>query len=98
MNVEAIKAIYFYEMARTRRTLLQSVVSPVVSTALYFIVFGAAVGSRMQEICGVAYAASSRPASSSDADLPVRDERVERIYFPKFTGPSLLGSLLSRSR
>ncbi len=50
MNIEAIKSIYFYEMARTRRTLLQSVISPVLSTALYFIVFGAAVGSRMQEV------------------------------------------------
>lgn len=55
MNIEAIKSIYYYEMARTRRTLLQSVISPVLSTALYFIVFGAAVGSRMQEVDGVPY-------------------------------------------
>ena len=48
MNVEAIKSIYAFEMARTRRTLLQSIVSPVITTSLYFIVFGAAIGSRMQ--------------------------------------------------
>jgi ABC-2 type transport system permease protein len=49
MNFEAVKSIYFFEMARTRRTLLQSVVSPVISTSLYFIVFGAAIGSRIQD-------------------------------------------------
>ena len=55
MNFEAIKAIYYYEMARTRRTMLQSVVSPVITTALYFIVFGAAVGPRMEAVGGVGY-------------------------------------------
>ena len=49
LNVHAIRAIYLYEMARTRRTLVQSVVSPVLSTSLYFVVFGAAIGSRMSE-------------------------------------------------
>jgi len=87
MNVEAIKAIYFYEMARTRRTLLQSVVSPVVSTALYFIVFGAAVGSRMQEIGGVAYGAFITPGLIM---LTLISQCVANgssgIYFPKFTG------------
>ena len=61
MNLEAVKSIYFFEMARTRRTLLQSVVSPVISTSLYFIVFGAAVGSRIQEIDGVSYGAFITP-------------------------------------
>ena len=53
MNMHAIKAIYFFEMSRTFRTLLQSIISPVISTALYFIVFGSAIGSRMVAIDGV---------------------------------------------
>ena len=57
MNVYAIRAIYKFEMARTGRTLLQSIVSPVVSTSLYFVVFGAAIGSRITEIEGVSYGA-----------------------------------------
>jgi hypothetical protein len=55
MNIHAIRAIYLFEMARTGRTLLQSIVAPVLSTSLYFIVFGAAIGSRMQEIDGVSF-------------------------------------------
>ena len=55
MNLTAIKAIYLFEMARTARTLLQSIVSPVLSTALYFVVFGAAIGGRISEIDGVGY-------------------------------------------
>ena len=55
MNVYAIRAIYMFEMARTWRTLLQSIVSPVISTSLYFVVFGAAIGSRIQEVDGVSY-------------------------------------------
>lgn len=62
MNLHAIKAIYFFEMARTFRTLLQSIVSPVISTCLYFVVFGTAIGSRIQEVDGVALARSSCPA------------------------------------
>ena len=57
MNFPAIRAIYKFEMARWRRTLLQSIVSPVVSTSLYFVVFGAAIGSRIAEIEGVTYGA-----------------------------------------
>ena len=57
MNVHAIRAIYKFEMARTCRTLLQSIVSPVISTSLYFVVFGAAIGSRIEEIDGVSYGA-----------------------------------------
>ena len=53
MNLQAIRAIYTFEMARTGRTLLQSIVSPVLSTSLYFVVFGAAIGSRITEIDGV---------------------------------------------
>ena len=55
MNYRAIRAIYLFEMARTRRTLLQSIVSPVVSTSLYFVVFGAAIGSRITEVEGISY-------------------------------------------
>ncbi len=63
MNLYGVRAIYFYEMARTGRTLFQSVVSPVISTSLYFIVFGAAIGSRITQIDGVsATAPSSCPA------------------------------------
>ena len=57
INLQAIKAIYVFEMTRTFRTLLQSLVSPVISTSLYFIVFGTAIGSRMQDISDVPYGA-----------------------------------------
>ncbi|MGC4407516.1 ABC transporter permease [Allorhizobium sp. NPDC080224] len=87
MNIEAIKSIYVYEMARMRRTLLQSVISPVLSTALYFIVFGAAVGSRMEEIGGVSYGAFITPGLIM---LALITQCVSNgsagIYFPKFTG------------
>jgi ABC-2 type transport system permease protein len=59
MNLRAALAIYTFEMARTGRTLLQSIVSPVISTCLYFVVFGAAIGSRITEIEGISYGASS---------------------------------------
>ncbi len=68
MNWRAIWAIYTFEMARTGRTLLQSIVSPVISTSLYFVVFGAAIGSRIQEINGVPYGAFIVPGLVSDAD------------------------------
>ena len=57
MNLTAVRAIYRFEMARARRTLLQSIVSPVLSTSLYFVVFGGAIGSRISEIQGVSYGA-----------------------------------------
>ena len=57
MNLHAIRAIYFFEMARTWRTLMQSIASPVISTSLYFVVFGSAIGSRMVEIDGISYGA-----------------------------------------
>ncbi|MCD2184570.1 ABC transporter permease [Rhizobium sp. TRM96647] len=87
MNFEAIKSIYAFEMARTRRTLMQSVVSPVVSTSLYFIVFGAAIGSRVQEIEGVPYGAFIAPGLIM---LTLLNQCIGNgsfgIYFPKFTG------------
>jgi ABC-2 type transport system permease protein len=87
MNFEAIKAIYLFEMARTRRTLLQSVVSPVISTSLYFIVFGTAIGSRIQDVGGVSYGAFITPGLIM---LTLLTQCIGNgsfgIYFPKFTG------------
>ncbi|GAB1584316.1 ABC transporter permease [Phyllobacterium phragmitis] len=87
MNFEAIKAIYLFEMARMRRTLLQSVVSPVLSTSLYFVVFGAAIGGRMQEVDGVPYGAFIVPGLMM---LTLLQNSISNasfgIYFPKFVG------------
>ncbi|ASQ03835.1 ABC transporter permease [Sinorhizobium meliloti WSM1022] len=87
MNIEAVRSIYFFEMARTRRTLLQSVVSPVISTSLYFIVFGAAIGGRIQEIDGISYGAFITPGLMM---LTLLTQCIGNgsfgIYFPKFTG------------
>ena len=87
MNFQAIKAIYIFEMSRTIRTLIQSIASPVISTVLYFIVFGSAIGSRMQNISDVSYGSFIVPGlilltvclqSISNASFG--------IYFPKFLG------------
>ena len=87
MNLYAVLAIYKFEMARTKRTLLQSIVAPVITTSLYFIVFGAAIGSRIEEVGGVSYGAFIVPGlimlnllthSISNASFG--------IYFPKFVG------------
>ncbi|WP_337270682.1 ABC transporter permease [Oryzifoliimicrobium ureilyticus] len=87
MNFEAVKSIYLFEMARTRRTLLQSVVSPVISTSLYFIVFGAAIGTKIQTMEGVSYGAFITPGLIM---LALLGQCISNgsfgIYFPKFTG------------
>lgn len=87
MNFQAIKAIYFYEMARTGRTLMQSIISPVISTTLYFVVFGAAIGSRISEVDGVSYGAFIVPGLIM---LSLMTQSLSNaafgIYFPKFTG------------
>jgi ABC-2 type transport system permease protein len=87
MNLPAIKAIYEFEMARTGRTLLQSIVSPVISTSLYFVVFGAAIGSRITQIEGVPYGAFIVPGLIM---LMLLTQSVANasfgIYFPRFTG------------
>ncbi|WP_011581247.1 MULTISPECIES: ABC transporter permease [Chelativorans] len=87
MNFEAIKAIYLFEMARMRRTLLQSVVSPVLSTSLYFVVFGAAIGGRIEEVDGVQYGAFIVPGLMM---LTLLQNSIANasfgIYFPKFVG------------
>jgi ABC-2 type transport system permease protein len=87
MNWHAVRAIYFFEMARMRRTLMQSVFSPVLSTTLYFVVFGAAIGSRMQEVDGVSYGAFIVPGLIM---LSLLTQSISNasfgIYFPKFAG------------
>ena len=87
MNLHAIRAVYTFEMARTWRTLLQSIVSPVISTSLYFVVFGAAIGSRISEIDGVAYGAFIVPGLIM---LSLLTQSIANasfgIYFPRFTG------------
>ncbi len=87
MNTHAIKAIYKFEMARTRRTIMQSIISPVISTSLYFVVFGSAIGSRMQSVEGVSYGAFIVPGLIM---LSLLTQSISNasfgIYFPKFTG------------
>ena len=87
MNVPAIRAIYAFEMARMRRTLFQSIVSPVISTSLYFVVFGAAIGSRITEIDGVSYGSFIVPGLIM---LSLLTESVSNasfgIYFPRYSG------------
>jgi ABC-2 type transport system permease protein len=87
MNVYAVQAIYQFEMARTWRTLMQSIVSPVLSTSLYFVVFGAAIGSRIAEIDGVSYGAFIVPGLIM---LSLLTQSIANasfgIYFPRFTG------------
>lgn len=87
MNLHPIRAIYAFEMARTRRTLLQSIVSPVISTALYFVVFGSAIGGRMPEIEGVPYGAFIIPGLTM---LSLLTESISNasfgIYMPRFVG------------
>jgi ABC-2 type transport system permease protein len=87
VNVRAIRAIYLFEMSRTARTLLQSIVSPVISTSLYFVVFGAAIGSRITEIEGVSYGAFIVPGLMMMMLLTQSVANASfGIYFPKFTG------------
>jgi ABC-2 type transport system permease protein len=87
INVYAIRAIYKFEMARTGRTLMQSIVSPVISTALYFVVFGAAIGTRIPEVEGVSYGAFIVPGLVM---LSLLTQSISNasfgIYFPKFVG------------
>ena len=87
MNWHAIGAIFRFEMARTFRTIAQSIVSPVLSTSLYFIVFGAAIGSRIEQVEGVSYGAFIVPGLIM---LSVITQSVSLasfgIYFPKFIG------------
>ncbi len=87
MNFQAVKSIYIYEMSRTARTLFQSVVSPVVSTSLYFVVFGAAIGSRIESVEGVSYGSFIVPGLIM---LTLLQQSISNasfgIYFPKFVG------------
>jgi ABC-2 type transport system permease protein len=87
MNLEAIKAIYKFEMARTFRTWMQSIIAPVVSTSLYFVVFGSAIGGRITQIDGVSYGAFIVPGLIM---LMILTQSVSNgsfgIFFPKFLG------------
>ena len=87
MNLHAVRAIYRFEMARAWRTLMQSIISPVISTSLYFVVFGAAIGSRIQEIGGISYGSFIVPGLIM---LSLLTQSIANasfgIYFPKFTG------------
>ncbi len=87
MNLHAVRAIYRFEMARALRTVMQSIVSPVISTSLYFVVFGAAIGSRIPEIGGVSYGAFIVPGLVM---LSLLTQSISNasfgIYFPRFTG------------
>lgn len=87
MNLRAVRAIYIFEMARTARTLLQSIIAPVISTSLYFVVFGAAIGSRISEIDGVKYGAFIVPGLIM---LMLLTQSISNasfgIFFPKFSG------------
>jgi ABC-2 type transport system permease protein len=87
MNIRAVRAIYGFEMSRWGRTLLQSIVSPVLSTSLYFIVFGAAIGSRISEIDGVSYGSFIVPGLIMLSLLTESTSNASfGIYFPRFTG------------
>src|SRR6187431_3061351 len=87
MNLRAVQAIYRFEMARTGRTIWQSIVSPVLSTSLYFVVFGAAIGSRITEIEGVSYGAFIVPGLIMLTLLTQSTMNASfGIYFPRFTG------------
>ncbi|HEC27291.1 MAG TPA: ABC transporter permease [Gammaproteobacteria bacterium] len=87
MNFYAIRAIYIFEMSRSWRTLMESIASPILTTSLYFVVFGAAIGSRMGEIDGISYAAFIVPGLLM---LSLLGESISNasfgIYFPRFSG------------
>ena len=87
MNLYAVRAIFRFEMARTWRTVMQSVISPVISTSLYFVVFGAAIGSRIPQVEGVSYGAFIVPGLIM---LSLLTQSISNasfgIYFPKFSG------------
>ncbi|WP_248322644.1 ABC transporter permease [Caballeronia sp. Sq4a] len=87
MNLHAVRAIYRFEMARAGRTLMQSIVSPVISTSLYFVVFGAAIGTRIPEVDGISYGAFIVPGLIM---LSLLTQSIANasfgIYFPRFTG------------
>jgi ABC-2 type transport system permease protein len=87
MNLRAVRAIYRFEMARTGRTLMQSIIAPVISTTLYFVVFGAAIGNRISEIDGVSYGAFIVPGLVMMMLLTQSATNASfGIYFPKFVG------------
>ncbi|MGH8780139.1 ABC transporter permease [Paraburkholderia sp.] len=87
MNIHAIRAIYRFEMARTWRTLMQSIIAPVISTSLYFVVFGSAIGSRISQVGGISYGSFIVPGLVM---LSLLSQSISNasfgIYFPRFSG------------
>ena len=87
MNIQGVKSIYLHEMDRMRRTLFQSIASPLISTSLYFVVFGSAIGSRITEVSGIQYGSFIVPGMIM---LTLLTQSISNssfgIYFPKFTG------------
>ena len=87
LNIYAIRAIYYFEMARTRRTLMQSIAAPVISTVLYFVVFGAAIGGHMMNVGGVSYGAFIIPGLIM---MSLMTQSIANasfgIYMPQFSG------------
>ena len=96
MNFPAVQAIYRFEMARWWRTVLQSIVSPVLSTSLYFVVFGGAIGSRIPEVGGVSYAAFSRTRRGPNCSTVCGPRREASRFCP--VGPPTGSSATSASR
>ena len=90
LNYFGIRAIYLFELARTRRTIMQSIIAPVISTSLYFIVFGSAIGSRITQMEGISYGAFIVPGLIM---LSLLTQSISNasfgIYFPKFSGTSV---------
>ncbi|MCP4781246.1 MAG: ABC transporter permease [Hyphomicrobium sp.] len=87
MNLHAVKAIYLFEMARAWRTLMQSIIAPVLSTSLYFVVFGGAIGSRIAQIDGVSYGAFIVPGLIMLSLMTLSISNASfGIYFPRFSG------------
>ncbi|MEQ5842162.1 ABC transporter permease [Paraburkholderia acidicola] len=87
MNIHAMRAIYRFEMARTWRTVMQSIIAPVISTSLYFVVFGSAIGSRISQVGGISYGSFIVPGLVM---LSLLSQSISNasfgIYFPRFTG------------
>src|SRR5690554_7424785 len=98
MNLQSVKTIYLAEVTRSLRTVLQSIVSPVVSTSLYFVVFGAAIGSRINEVDGISYGAFIVPGLIM---LMLLTQSVTTasfgIFFPRFSGTDRKSTRLNSS-
>ena len=99
INYKAILAIYFHEIERTKRTVFQSIVSPIISTSLYFIIFGAAIGSRIREIDGISYGMYIVPGLLM---LNILTKSISNgsfsILFPKFKSDNVHSCIKNKSK